>query len=1178
MKEFDAHYCFSMRWSLSLAVVFLFGAQLALCASSRTTQPGVKLSDLKRGQRIADFEVTNLYTDSGNAVVGVKFLQSGTGAPIYILQMDTVPQAFMWIDTPVDSNKGLPHALEHLLAGKGTTGRYCTLLTGMQLSNSKAATFLDFNFYSFASGSGMKGFMDQFHAWLRALYFPDFSDIEAQNEFYHFGVSLDPSTRQRSLTEQGTVYTEERAREDIWDYYYDSNKLVFGSTNPFTFDSSGAPEAMREVTPAEIRHFHQQHYKIGPGTGFIFALDPREDVAAFLQNVSHELASLPRVSSVDAKVVYKAKYPISDFEGPSLEIFYFPSEEETSPGQIEFAWKPVQTDSLQQLKLLQLLLRGLAQGPQSILYGSLVDSKKREFASQANDVSSSTFLHNSPSFPVSRIFIGGVPGTHISPAFVEQLRTHIVAKLQELSQFPDHSEKLKSFNALIQQQAASLRRDEIVWAKNPPQFGLTLETAWKDYLEYLEMNPEFRRQIGEDAVWDSVQDDLKSGRNLWRDVIEHFHLLQTPYATASVPSKNKLKEIAEQKVVRANNELKGLMKRYHTDGEQEALQKFDQTEREKAESIEQLQASVHRPPFTSHPPLTPDDDIRYTQFDINGVPITAILFDRPPTTDISLNFDLKKIPQEYYKYLPLIPRFLDSVGLRENDSATSYQKLIAAIQSRLYKFSAFYSSNYVSNREELAVRASVVNDPNQFEAALTLVGRILTVSDITPQNLSRLQDILNRQLSENDAYFRQSQDTWLPDPAFAFRYQDNQLYLALNSFFEQSHFDDRLSWRLHSQVSTEEIQHLGEFAGMILHQLSHSTRAEIRKALANKSAEGLNGELVSYWLRNLWAFPDSSLVSGLETLANEVQQDLRAGPDKTIQDLTRLRSILINRNALKVDITTDESSLQKLKPMLAKLLLGLPIQPVPEQVSDDNGSTLVWDNLRRRYPSLKPQFPVYLGFITAGEIPTGVVFTANFPGYSDLDHRSLLQVLSSKFFSGTAPESLYMKTWTAGLAYGNGVASDVPQQLLQYYADRIPDIPNLVQLVNSVVHKSGTPAPNEAVDYALSQAFDVPRAMLSFSDRGRAFAVDLRDGNTPEKVRRFSEEILKLRQDRDLAEELIKMRVQAIDPVLMSGGDTGQKAAKSIFFFLGPEEVLSKAAHQLGIDIVKIWPSDYWVQ
>jgi len=171
-----------------------------------------------------------------------------------------------------------------------------------------------------------------------------------------------------------------------------------------------------------------------------------------------------------------------------------------------------------------------------------------------------------------------------------------------------------------------------------------------------------------------------------------------------------------------------------------------------------------------------------------------------------------------------------------------------------------------------------------------------------------------------------------------------------------------------------------------------------------------------------------------------------------------------------------------------------------------------------------------------------------------------------------------MKTWTAGLAYGNGVASDVPQQLLQYYADRIPDIPNLVQLVNSVVHKSGTPAPNEAVDYALSQAFDVPRAMLSFSDRGRAFAVDLRDGNTPEKVRRFSEEILKLRQDRDLAEELIKMRVQAIDPVLMSGGDTGQKAAKSIFFFLGPEEVLSKAAHQLGIDIVKIWPSDYWVQ
>jgi hypothetical protein len=217
-----------------------------------------------------------------------------------------------------------------------------------------------------------------------------------------------------------------------------------------------------------------------------------------------------------------------------------------------------------------------------------------------------------------------------------------------------------------------------------------------------------------------------------------------------------------------------------------------------------------------------------------------------------------------------------------------------------------------------------VNDPKQFQDALALVNRILTRSDFTPENVSRLRDIVSQQLSENDAYLRQSQDTWLQYPAIAFRYQDNPLYLALNSFFEQSHFDDRLSWLLHSQVNPEDIRRLGDFATATLQPLEHSNRTEIREALAGKQAIGLERELINYWLRNLWAFPDSSLVNGLQTLANEVQEDLRTGPAKTIEDIKQLQSILINRSALTLEITTDEPSLQKLKPVLSQFLLAIP--------------------------------------------------------------------------------------------------------------------------------------------------------------------------------------------------------------------------------------------------------------
>ena len=140
---------------------------------------------------MAGLRVANLYADSGGHIVGAKFRDVRSGAPIYLLQIETVPQVFMWVDTPADSNTGVAHSLEHLLGGKGTKGRYVSLLKEMRLSRSAAATTDDFNLYSFSSGTGMDGFFEQFHAWLDALYRPDFTDLEAEREFYHFGTSVD---------------------------------------------------------------------------------------------------------------------------------------------------------------------------------------------------------------------------------------------------------------------------------------------------------------------------------------------------------------------------------------------------------------------------------------------------------------------------------------------------------------------------------------------------------------------------------------------------------------------------------------------------------------------------------------------------------------------------------------------------------------------------------------------------------------------------------------------------------------------------------------------------------------------------------------------------------------------------------------------------------------------------
>src|SRR5258708_21732881 len=277
---------------ICLVFFVVFIRSLGLCVT-----PSDDLSSLKRDQELLDFRVANLYCDSKGQIVGAKFWHEPTGAPIFFFQSDGVPQVFIWVDTPAESEEGLAHALEHLLVGKGTKGRYSSLLKEMRLSQSTAATAQGYNYYSFSSGSGLTGFFEQFHAWLDALYRPDFTDAEAEREFYNFGVITRATTKGKTLVEKGTVYDEILGRQGMWSYYYASNRLTLGDQNPFVFDPGGVPDKMRRVTNDEIRRFYNQHYQFGPSAGFIFIVSPRVNVTTFLDRVSSELRFFYKPSS-----------------------------------------------------------------------------------------------------------------------------------------------------------------------------------------------------------------------------------------------------------------------------------------------------------------------------------------------------------------------------------------------------------------------------------------------------------------------------------------------------------------------------------------------------------------------------------------------------------------------------------------------------------------------------------------------------------------------------------------------------------------------------------------------------------------------------------------------------------------------------------------------------------------
>jgi len=706
---------------------------------------------------------------------------------------------------------------------------------------------------------------------------------------------------------------------------------------------------------------------------------------------------------------------------------------------------------------------------------------------------------------------------------------------------------------------------------------------WKWQFERLAIDNSFVQSVSEELVWQRVEQELESGRNVWRDVIQRFHLAETPYATATAPSPKLLEEIEKSKEERVRKQINMLMAKYHTADEQEALSQVEQEEAIKGKEIDKIAGSVHQPHFTTHPPLTPDEQLQYRQFEIQGVPVTASFFDAPPTLDIGLSFDLKTVPRHYYKYLPLFVHCLDSLGLNKAGQVTSYSDLRGRIQRLTYTFSSAYETNAVSKRADFTIRASAAN-ARDFRAALDLIQQLMRFNDLNLSNVDRLRDLVASDIAGDDWYLRQDVSTL--NAGYSFHYQNDPLFFALWSRPTRAHWNARLKWLLHEPANAEAINKLSDFARDFLSLPPGISKRELSEKLDGVKATGLEGELVAFWKRNLSNFPEAELVDGLRQLAVEVGEDLQAGPEKTIQDLKSLQQIILERRVLHLDLTLSRSELVQIQPDVAEFLSHLPSSPesssTEETKTTEVGETrsLALLKVRNRYQVSHEGPPLYVGLINPNRLDGSVAFYTDFPGYTQIDRQSLLRVLASKIFSGRGLQGFFMKTSESGLAYDNGIASDPHSKVIWYSANRVPDIGALVKLVSSTASTATTLDDSSVLDHTLSRTFSFSRAAATFSERGKAMAQDLRDGDDPATIRRFSEAILRLSKEPDLPAELTSAALSSICGVLLRDDcKAEQRAGNSLFFFVGSEKVLSDTEHAIPIpELLRIWPSDYWIQ
>src|SRR6185437_14855386 len=175
----------------------------------------------------------------------------------------------------------------------------------------------------------------------------------------------------------------------------------------------------------------------------------------------------------------------------------------------------------------------------------------------------------------------------------------------------------------------------------------------------------------------------------------------------------------------------------------------------------------------------------------------------------------------------------------------------------------------------------------------------------------------------------------------------------------RTHWDERLKWLLHRRVGPQEIAALSVFASKTLASMPGSSSRDIAEKLNTIKATGLEGELVEYWKRSIPAFPENQLLPGLRKLAVEVQQDLTTGPESTISDLREMQRVIINREALRVDLSLDRIQLQQIEPALAVFLESIPNsshgEPGKSALVTQTNPFIV--NLKQRYNLAQTEFP-----------------------------------------------------------------------------------------------------------------------------------------------------------------------------------------------------------------------------
>lgn len=1183
------------------AVIGLMLAFILLLTVSSSADP--YLETMKQNQTLNGFKVLNLYESSTGAAMGARLISEKHGFVIDLLRIQSVPQAFFWIKTPPTSSKGEPHACEHLLLGKGNRGRYVATLEDMALGNSSAWTEQLRTCYHFNTPAGEKTFYDIFEAKLQAFLHPDFTDEEIRREVCHIGVNRDSETGKLSLEEKGTVYTEMVSSfEKPW-YYLSKNmdRLLYGSDHPIGYVSGGDPAVMRSMTAQDMWRFHKENYHLG-NMGVVVAIPDAITMDGFLVEMSEILDRCqPGTDSNPLVGIGKYDLPAAKQAPPgTAKLAHYPSDKLEDPGNFAIEWPSDLDLGPNELFLLDIFISTFASGETSNLYDLFINSQTRKL-----DVGPGSVYGGMDTDQGIAVYFGlaNIDNQLITATMVDSLRSMIIGEIRRVHDFADGSPELADFNEKVEGRLQERSKQLENYLNSPPMFGFRsgVGAGWLSLLRNLERVEGFRKSLIFKPQFNFVNSLLAHDRNIWADFIEEWRFLTVePYLVATSPSSDILTREAREKEERFNGYIAEFKKKYGVADDQEAIARYKEEFDANTVELEALAEKQELPGFIDNPPMTHDDQLNYTVITLPGdVPMVASTFDNMTSSQVGIALRLDVIPDSLLTYVPLLPDILTEIGAVKDGQAVPFDEMQQRLRSEVLDLHANFSNGYQTERVELVLsgRGSKLDE---LKNALSWMNAALYAPLLSEDNIPRMMDVVDRNLSGLRNRMKAPEEYWVRYPVAGYRFQHNPLMMSTNCFLTQTHEMHRAKWQLTDPGNEQEQQELGSVIdalaeygrtrdrdeiGTVLSAVEKlgETQDEVTPAVLQMNFHELSehtrtiaAEIANSLRLSLGDIPDENLAGDWQYLCAEIKQDLMMQPQVALDHINQALNLIRKSDNARMFIISNDNDRSATMGMIENFVNKL--DKTPSQRQQYANTDRVIQRLHDRVP--EQERPVYVGLVHEGTRNGVLVFSSRVADVYDTDTESVLDCLSGKLYGGGGPHGLFMKTWAAGLAYSNGYSYNQSNGRVGYYAERCPDVAATMRFVVSEL-KNAQPDPS-LKDYAIAQVFGYSRAPNRYEDRGVAMADDLADNVTPEIVRAYRQKVLDLRNDSDLYNRLVARMEKAYGPTLIGYGQSLAQSQDGTFFLIGPEPQFQSLEEYIedtegGQKIYRLYPRDFWL-